>query len=262
MLIIYLCVQRIENLFVHNNVSFYCSGNTILNIVGHPDDDLLFLSPDLTNNIKNGKCVITIFLTSGDAGLNKSYWISREEGIKAAYSSLLNSNNVWVEQKINSKNNVISIFTQKNNNKISLIFLRLPDGSYIGEGYMSNKYESLKKLWLNEIIFIHSLDSVAKYSKRSLISTLLDLMNIYIPGEINTQDFIGNFVDGDHSDHYASAYLSYEAEKNYLKPHKIASYMDYAIESKPENVFGEEKKKKQKVFMAYATFNKKSSLPL
>lgn len=57
-----------------------------LNIVAHQDDDLLFLSPDLINDIASGRSVRTVFLTAGDAGNGRDYWISRQAGSQAAYS--------------------------------------------------------------------------------------------------------------------------------------------------------------------------------
>ena len=39
-----------------------------MQIVAHPDDDLLFQSPDLLHDVVGGKCVRTVFVTAGERG--------------------------------------------------------------------------------------------------------------------------------------------------------------------------------------------------
>jgi len=232
-----------------------CSKNTIINIVAHQDDDLLFLSPDLIHNIESGRCVKTIFITAGDAGSNSTYWTTRENGIETSYTLMSKTDNIWVENQIIVKNIKILIYNLKNNPRISLIFLRLPDGNFKGTGYNNHNYQSIAKLWQDKITSINTVDNATIYTKQSLINILLELMKVYSPIEIHTQDFIGNFGDGDHSDHYATAYFTHEAEKKYTKPHIIISYMDYVIVSNPENVFDEDLLKKQKAFFSYAQYD-------
>jgi hypothetical protein len=236
-------------------IPLFCSKNTITNIVAHEDDDLLFLSPDLIHDIDNGRCIKTIFITAGDAGSGSSYWLTRENGSKAAYASMSNADNIWIENQIVIENNKISIFNLKNNPKISLIFLRLPDGNFKGTGYNSHDYQSISKLWQNKTISINTVDNSAIYTKKSLINVLLELIKISSPIEIHTQDFIGNFGDGDHSDHYAAAYFAYEAEKKYTKPHTIISYMDYLVSSRPNNISSEDLLKKQNAFFVYGKYD-------
>ena len=46
----------------------------------HQDDDLIFMSPSLLNDVASGVGVWTVYLTAGDAGLGEDYWRGREEG--------------------------------------------------------------------------------------------------------------------------------------------------------------------------------------
>src|SRR5258705_13224217 len=57
-------------------------------IAAHEDDTLLFQSPSILQDIQSGRCVRTVFLTAGDAGLDQSYWEAREEGAEAAYAQM------------------------------------------------------------------------------------------------------------------------------------------------------------------------------
>ncbi len=70
---------------------------SILNIVAHEDDDLLFLSPDLLHAIQSGRTVRTIIVTAGDAGDGASYWQSRESGSMAAYAQMSGVANSWTQ---------------------------------------------------------------------------------------------------------------------------------------------------------------------
>jgi LmbE family N-acetylglucosaminyl deacetylase len=56
------------------------AGGGVLNVVAHPDDDLLFLSPALLVSLSSGAPVHTVFLTAGDDGRAEMYWHQRERG--------------------------------------------------------------------------------------------------------------------------------------------------------------------------------------
>lgn len=204
-----------------------CSKNTIMNIVAHPDDDLLFLSPDLLHDISAGKCIVSVFITAGDAGLDSKYWLKREEGIKNAYAKMDDS-------------------------KVTLVFLRLPDGNFEGTGYKSNNQQSISGLYRRKIAKINSLDGSKTYTKESLIKALLLLMQTYKPVEIHTQDFLGKPGQGDHSDHYFTGYFVRLAEDKYQRPHTIVSYLDYLVQSKPINISEKDYLDKRNAFMSYA----------
>src|SRR5690348_13322199 len=70
----------------------------VLNFVAHPDDDLLFLSPDLLRAIQAGGNVRTVYMTAGDGGLHaSSYWQDRESGVRAAYAEMAGVANSWTQ---------------------------------------------------------------------------------------------------------------------------------------------------------------------
>lgn len=66
-------------------------------VVAHPDDDLLFQSPDIVTDVKGGNCITTVFLTSGDSGVGSTYARSRESGNEAAYASMLGVRDSYTE---------------------------------------------------------------------------------------------------------------------------------------------------------------------
>jgi hypothetical protein len=82
-----------------------CAAPTILNVVAHEDDDLLFLSPDLQHQIHAGNCIRTIYLTAGDAGFDRLYWLGRQLGAESAYSNMLGKEEVWDQQTLAGHSN-------------------------------------------------------------------------------------------------------------------------------------------------------------
>ena len=114
----------------------------VLNFVAHPDDDLLFLSPDLIHAIQAGRNVRTVYLTSGDSGLHASYWQNRESGVRAAYAEMAAVANSWTQSDAGVAGHPIPVFTLANEQNVSLAFMRLPDGDVKGSG--------LRQQWLPE----------------------------------------------------------------------------------------------------------------
>ncbi len=230
-----------------------CPQGRTLNIVAHPDDDLLFLSPDLLHDIQGGRCVRTVFLSAGDFNSGREYWEAREVGARAAYAQMSKVAEAWTQGDAGIRDHPLLVFTLTDRPGISLIFLRLPDGSMDGSGFPLNDYESLAKLWNESIPTLHSVDGSAQYTKRTLIETLEAIMTTYRPDQIRTQNFLGSIGDGtDHSDHYASAYFASAATHHYDRPHEFTGYRGYDISLQPANVFEPDLTEKQTAFLTYA----------
>ncbi|OGM25932.1 hypothetical protein A2627_02290 [Candidatus Woesebacteria bacterium RIFCSPHIGHO2_01_FULL_39_28] len=232
-----------------------CPNGTTLNIVAHEDDDLLFLSPDLFHNIQAGKCIVTVFVTSGDANGSSFYWLGRENGSKAAYAQMAGVSNSWTQNDAGLTGHPIPIFNLDNNSTVSLIFMRLPDGNVNGSGFPNNNNESLQKIWQSGITTIHPVDGSSSYTKQDIINSLTFIINIYQPDKINTQDFVGSYNDGDHSDHHTTAYFAQAANQSYPKLHTFTAYLGYPISSLPINVLGNDAIAKQNAFLAYAPYD-------
>jgi LmbE family N-acetylglucosaminyl deacetylase len=240
-----------------------CPVPSVMNIVAHQDDDLLFMNPDLVHDIKAGHCVRTVYVTGGDAGAQQYYWLSRERGSEAAYSTMTGSSDIWIERVVQlPSGQYATIANPRGNSKISLVFLHMPDGNVKGQGFVSNRYETLEKLDSRKIKSIHTIYSGSSYDSDDLVKTLTDLMHTYQPAEIRTQS---NFVSTqypDHSDHMAvgkftqKAYQAYENQQFEGKlsiPLKF--YIGYPIHAMPENVAGGDLDAKSKAFFAYAKFD-------
>jgi LmbE family N-acetylglucosaminyl deacetylase len=226
-----------------------------MNIVAHEDDDLLFLSPDLIHDIQSGRCVRTIFVTAGDAGKGRRYWTSREDGIRSAYALMAGVSSPWTISDPFSSGHAITIHTLRSHSKISLVFLRLPDGNFDGGGWWKNNYQSLRKLLAGTIKEIRAIDGSNRFTEVSLQSTLLKLIKDYRPDTLRTQD-TNSAVLWDHSDHRAVASLVERAHMQYTARHTFISYVDYMDLLYLPNVPDAHLVAKEKAFSAYAVHDK------
>lgn len=240
-----------------------CQGKTIMQIVAHQDDDLLFMSPDLIRNLNQDDCIRTIYLTAGDHGFHKPYWISREDGAKAAYAKGLNIKQPhWKTQlyQISDKKYISVAQLKESSGKISLLFLRLPDGNLNGEGFDASKKESLSSLNSGVTTQLNSVDSQSKYSKEDLLAVLELLMKKYVPNEVRilTPDNHSTKYP-DHSDHLSAGRLSYEAFERYRSKgydSTITKYIGYPVHEKQSNVIGNDLSMKKQMFYTYGNHDK------
>ncbi len=223
-----------------------------LTIVAHEDDDLIFTSPDLLHAIQAGGAVQTVYVTAGDDGMPASYWMTREDGPKAAYALMAGSPNVWTQSDAGVPGHPMPVFTLSGNPNITLVHMRLPDGNLDGSGFPSTGNESLQQLWQGTITTIDAIDGSSSYTQASLITTLASLMTAFQPAQIHTQDFVGTYGDGDHSDHHTTAYLVQAAAQQYATAYAMNGYEGYGTSSRSANVSGADLTTKQNAFYAYA----------
>ncbi len=253
--VIFTSLFFLSRIVAPSHASPNCSLGTSLNIVAHEDDDLLFLSPDILHNIHDGKCVVTVFATAGDAGQDSSYWLGRENGPKAAYALMSGVVNTWTQSTTTVLNHPLTSFNLDANPAVTLIFMRLPDGSLNGSGFPSTNNESLQKLWSNTISTIHAIDGSTSYGKQDFIDTLTGMMNMYLPGEIRTQDYVNGYSSADHSDHFTISYFTRSAHQQYATSHVLSSYDGYPTQYQPQNIFGSDQTDKENTFLAYAQYD-------
>jgi LmbE family N-acetylglucosaminyl deacetylase len=222
-------------------------------IVGHPDDDLLFVSPDLLHDVQAGRCVRTVYVTAGERGGDLDLLMQRESGVKAAYAQMAGVSNSWTTTDAGVAGHPMPLVTLTNRPTVSLVFMRLPEGFW-GDGGTNND-EELKNLWRGTASQMHPEDGTPAYTKSSLTSALTSLMTAMQPSTIRTQDYLGTFGDGDHDDHHATAYFARQAHLGYTTSHTFIGYQDYETENRPQNVFDPDLTAKKNAFYAYLAFD-------
>lgn len=113
---------------------FNCAGGVVAGIA-HPDDDLLFQSPDLLATVQGGACYTLVIATMGDAGsTGEAYALSREQGNAAAYAQMAGVPNVWTGVNASIANQQILVTTLVGAPQIQRVHFRLPDGNMDGSG--------------------------------------------------------------------------------------------------------------------------------
>lgn len=232
-----------------------CPLGVSLQIVAHQDDDILFMNPKVQQDIQTGRCVVTAFITAGDANEGTAYWQSRESGAKAAYATMAGVSNTWTVSSGQFGGHTLALSTLNGRPSVKLLFMRLADGGVGGGGFSNDNNESLQKLWSGSISSMHPLDNAASYSRSALIATLTGIMRTFQPDLIRGQDYNGSFGDGDHSDHHAAAYFTLEAHRAYFTAHTLEGLRGYNASSLPANVAGSDKTAKETTFLAYAAFD-------
>ena len=183
--------------------------------------------------------------------MSASYWMSREAGLRAAYALMAGTANSWTQSDAGVPGHPIPLFTLSGKPNISLAHLRLPDGNLDGSGFPGTGNESLQQLWQGTIATIDAVDGSSSYTQTSLIATLARLMTGVQPAKIYTQDFVGTYGDGDHSDHHSTAYLTQAAARQYSAAHTVTGYEGYGTSGLRVNVSGTDLTTKQNAFYAY-----------
>jgi LmbE family N-acetylglucosaminyl deacetylase len=223
-----------------------------MHIVAHPDDSLLFQSPQLLKKVESGTGALTVHLCAGDSGQPEQYWRQREAGIEASYAEMAGVPNEWAKTvlRIGSRAIPFNVLTPRPN--ILLAFMRLPDGGHeAGTGSARYGHQSLTRLWETTKPCITSVDRTVSYTKQDLIDTLASMMDVFTPELIAVMDYVNAFTPGDHMDHYASARFSLAAHELYHSPHRLVGYAGYRVESLAENIDGDLLRRKQSVFYVY-----------
>jgi len=245
-----------------DQIPFTCPAiATTMTFVAHEDDDLLFTAPNLQHDVEAGHCLRTIYLTTGDAGQDITYWQNREHGSEAAYVSMLNlpADTIWVQRTVKlNQSEFITIANPKGHANVSLIFFRLPDGNVNGQGFPATDRESLARLDSGKIDVIHTIDHQSSYTSAELIAALTSLMNTFQPTEVRTQaPYNASATHPDHSDHITTGKYAQQAFALYPNNTKssIHYFVGYPIRDRAQNVFAVELNAKLKAFLAYAAYD-------
>lgn len=228
-----------------------------MQLIAHPDDDLLFMNPDIQRDIEDGWCVRSVYLTTGDAARDDAYWRLREDGIRAAYATMAGVENAWTTSTTVVGGQALATATLDAAPGISLVFMHLPDGNRRGTGNRIHDHESLRRLWIGEIDTIHAVDGTATYSLGSLQQTLTALIDDFAPHIVRAQDWTLEFRTGDNADHTAAGLLVQAAVAESEIERTVLAYAGYPSWTSGANVSGRDLGLKADAIIAYAQYDPK-----
>ncbi len=180
-----------------------CDGDTVMGVWAHPDDDIIFANPTISDAIAAGGCVRTVFVTAGDAGKGMGYVEARELGILRAYNHMRDEDGLWdaTDLSLNSGMTVRRL-TPRGDARVSVLFLRLPDGNITGAGFPATGHATLARVWDGALPAVAPVSGGAGVSRDQLLASVRELASGFAPARILTHIPRGSaFAPGDHPDH-------------------------------------------------------------
>ncbi len=212
-----------------------------LSIVAHPDDDLLFMNPDIISDIRAGKKTWVIYLTAGNTTTGSgglAYADQRIQGLRAAYATAAQVANTW--------DFVYTVLPISGRFLVSNVLRDAPHvrliWTYINAAHGGDPDGDLKRMWDTPSFVAHPIDGRPSFTKASLNATLRELINTVAmdPDDfIRVLDVWGRQLN-DHVDHvYAGLFAATaNVDGNGKVAKRMDSYFGYAAVNMPANNTG------------------------
>jgi LmbE family N-acetylglucosaminyl deacetylase len=229
-------------------------GDTLLTVWAHPDDDIIFGNPTISEAIAAGQCVRTVFLTAGDAGRGLDYTHARELGILRAYNVMRGNDGLWDETVITLDSGMrVDRLTPQGDGRVSVFFVRLPDGNITDGGFAATGYATMSKLLDGSIASLAPLDGGPAVSAAQLSASLTEFADALRPARTLTHIPRGSaFAPGDHPDHSVVGTLVRDAIGPVDGVGQGLRYLvGYPSENLPRNVDGQTLDAKVETYRVY-----------
>ncbi|MFG2723473.1 PIG-L family deacetylase [Streptomyces sp. NPDC048416] len=266
------------------------SGGRVMQIVAHPDDDLYFMNPELSQTIAANDQLVSVYLNCGETGgLNKvpgaktpprrdiaAYAGARRQGLRQGYAYMATgeARAPWRAEAVALPDGtLIEVDTLVGHRGIQLVFLGLRQHTSYGSG----RSKGLTQLWSDPSMVSSTLVSTGSpvqdshpVTRESVIAALTHLLDTYRPTLVRTMDpdpdmqvhdaqhRIHHDQPGysDHPDHTATALFSLAAVERYQgpgkgRPYVLEAYRGYGNERWPQNLPAELVRAKADVLNVY-----------
>jgi LmbE family N-acetylglucosaminyl deacetylase len=253
-----------------------------MQIVAHPDDDLLFINPDLQTVLGQEYASVTVVTTAAEAAGGHTTADSsravfaglRQQGLRAAYAAMTGVSNAWTRTTQYVAGHDVELDYLTNAPRVKLVFLNLYDGGDplypISLTTLNGDPAALR--WS----FVPQGGIVAlpyAYSHATLLQTLVALIAAYQPGTINTLDPDPQLICGpvepghscleyldDNPDHVATAQFANEALLTYDGPnhtHRFATmyHRGYAMSQYRGNLGANDYARKRGICDVYKAYD-------
>jgi LmbE family N-acetylglucosaminyl deacetylase len=242
------------------------TGPVSMQVVAHQDDDLLFMNPDLGDDIRSGRSVVTVYLTSGESNAPDpaAYAAQRQLGVRAAYAAMAGVTDEWQGSAVRiDADHYVEQYSLAARPGVKLIFVNLPEdhgGSHALKRLWSDRSESVRAATL--VPRGSLVPRSYRYTRYGLVDMLQTLMARFRPTVVRTQDANPDtsyphwqpFYD--HPDHLMTARFTGEAADLYrrsaLQPVFVeVNYRDYNVERAPVNLDAAQQQDKLDDFAKY-----------
>lgn len=232
-----------------------CHGVHLVNIVGHMDDDLLFIEPGISQVLNAGGCVTSIFLNGGGTGLEAGFdfVLKRENASKKAYAAMLGRPTEWTPAIINTGPARVMSVTANAQPGLKLIFLRVPGGGGRGGDVPLANLLDLDTVVKSWPFVDYAEGPINLYSRSSLIELLTGL--IVSEGATKVYALNPDTVPyEEHPDHIYSARLTRLAVQKLTADIPVTYHETYSSAGLPPNVDPSSLQAKRHVVARYFHF--------
>ncbi|HUQ54177.1 RICIN domain-containing protein [Lentzea sp.] len=230
----------------------------VLNVVAHHDDDLLFLSPDLIKDLRDGNTVRTVFLVASDYHTYPAYMQARELGVREAYASAAGLTALtWRSFAYSAGTLPATLWTL--GSRVSILENRLPDTSTSPENRLWNLYARNASLTGRPLDFAAATTA----DRGTMVAFLRAAIADFQPDVIRTTDPTADLQLQNtpsqglemlyfHRDHVAAARLVQTAMLNVFPVPQVVYYRDYTIRDEAGNQTAADTTFKRDTFRTYA----------
>ncbi|MFD3530827.1 PIG-L family deacetylase [Streptomyces sp. NPDC058664] len=255
---------------------------SVVQIVAHPDDDLFFMNPDISQSIRSGHPLASVYLTAGESdGVNArprdaagadpdkaDYAEARQNGIRAAYAEMATGDRTspWERVAIPTAGGATAeLDTLRARPQVKLVWLQIREAGAIN----GDRPHSLNGLWNGRITALGSQRSSGTpvaadftYTKDQVVATITGLLDRFRPTFVRMQDpspgtYPENGKFRDHQDHLFGARFTQAALARYADvpghPHVgVQNYLGYPTSVLPHTLDPETAGAKLRTLKTYA----------
>lgn len=224
-----------------------CSAGTLVTVVAHLDDDLLFVDPAISERLDAGWCITTVHLIGGANGADFAYVLTRERASRLAYARMAGVPDEWLESNVTIAGKLVHQMVLKAKPQVRLLELRLPGGAVRGGrvplGLLWEQHATLSTYPMNADGSVR-----VKYDRDSLSATLKVMLapatQIYTLNP-DTVPFL------EHPDHIFSARITRHVAQTLGKSVPIVYHVTYPTGDWPANLPSAEVQRKRDIVASY-----------
>jgi hypothetical protein len=224
-----------------------CGAGTLVTVVAHLDDDLLFVDPAISERLDAGWCITTVHLIGGANGGDFAYVQTRERASRLAYARMAGVPDEWLESNVTIAGKLVHQMVLKARPQVRLLELRLPGGAVRGGrvplGLLWEQHATISSYPMNADGSVR-----VKYDRDALSATLKVILaqaTLIYTLNPDTVPFI------EHPDHIYSARITRHVAQTLGKGVPIVYHVTYPTGGWPGNLPAAEVQRKRDIVASY-----------
>lgn len=224
-----------------------CGAGTLVTVVAHLDDDLLFVDPAINEHLDAGWCITTVHLIGGANGADFAYVQTRERASRLAYARMAGVPDDWIESNVAIAGKLVHQMVLKAKPQVRLLEFRLPGGGVRGGreplGLLWEQHATLSTYPMNADGTVR-----VQYDRDALSATLKAIL---LPASLiytlnpDTVPFI------EHPDHIYAARITRRVAQTLGKSVPIVYHVTYPTGGWPANLPANEVQRKRDIVGSY-----------